>query len=330
MSSVEALAAHASQHASRAADSERQQASGPERAQRKSTAGYVFWGGWLGIYGLAFCAATGIHSYYTSTLAPPVAALAGAAFIAAARGRTWQLPALVALTAGWAFFASRETPHYQPWLRWFVVAAAVVAIALVPWARVARNRTLGVLSAVAVATAALAAPAVWATSVLTRKGDMMGSVAASAGPPQSMFGGRKFSAAVNKEIQHGIHDFEHGPDPRVVTFLKRNRDGRPYAAAIDGSMAAAPYLADNLPVLPMGGFTSDAPAPTVQGLANLVHTGQLRYVVVSQLRMGGRSLAAQDRDAWVADHCHGVPGLATGTARAKDKTNSPTGVFDCS
>jgi hypothetical protein len=182
---------------------------------------------------------------------------------------------------------------------------------------------LGAFSAVAVTTAALAAPAVWAASVLTRRGDMMGSVAASAGPPQAMFGGRKSSAAVTDEIQHGIRDFGHGPDPRVIRFLKHNRDGRTYAAAIDGSMAAASYLADNVPVLPMGGFTSDAPAPTAQGLAQLVHTGKVRYVLVTGLRMGGRSVAAKDRDAWVTGHCHSIPGFAPGTGKA-------AGVFDCS
>ncbi|MEY9858029.1 4-amino-4-deoxy-L-arabinose transferase-like glycosyltransferase [Catenulispora sp. GAS73] len=319
-----------------------------DRARQKALAGYLLWGGWLGIYGLAFCAATGIHSYYTSTLAPPVAALAGAAFIAAARGRAWQLPALVAVTGGWAFFASRETPHYQPWLRWFVLAAAVLAIALTPWARISRNRAVGALSALAVATAALAAPAVWASSVLTRRGDMMGSVAASAGPPQSMFGGRKTSAAVNDEIERGLRDFGQGPDPQVLRFLEHNRGGRPYAAAVDGSMAAATYLAHNVPVLPMGGFTSDAPAPTAQGLAALVRTGQVRYVVVTGMRMGGRSTAAKDRDSWVTGHCHGVPGLVsvsvprststsaststtstTSTAHAA-KAAAPSGVFDCS
>jgi 4-amino-4-deoxy-L-arabinose transferase-like glycosyltransferase len=283
------------------------------RLRRKTLAGYLFWGGWLGIYGLAFCAATGIHSYYTSTLAPPVAALAGAGFATAARGRTWRLPVLVAVTAGWAFLASRETPHYQPWLRWFVVGVAVVAVALLPWARIAQDRALRTVSAAAVAIAVLAAPAVWTSSVLTRRADTMGSVMASAGPPQSMFAGRRSSAAANDEIEHGMRDLERGPDPRLIRFLQRNRDGRPYAAAVDGSMAAATYLSHNVPVLPMGGFTSDAPAPTVNGLAALVHAGRLRYVVLTGLRLGGHSVAAKGRDAWVTDHCHALPGIASGS-----------------
>jgi 4-amino-4-deoxy-L-arabinose transferase-like glycosyltransferase len=293
------------------------------RARQKTRAGYLFWGGWLGVYGLAFCAATGIHSYYTTTLAPPVVALAGAGFVAAARGRTWRLPALVAVTAGWAFLASRETPHYQPWLRWFVVAVAVVAVALLPWARIAPSRGLRSVSAVAVAMAVLAAPAVWTSSVLTRRGDVMGSVLASAGPPQPMFAGRRYSAATTAEnaaIEHGMRDFERGPDPALMRFLQGNRGGRLYAAAVDGSMAAATYLAHDIPVLPMGGFTSDAPAPTVTDLAALVHAGRLRYVVLTGLRMGGHSVAAKDRDAWVTDHCHTVSGIARG---------SQNRLFDC-
>ncbi|MFL6112463.1 MAG: ArnT family glycosyltransferase [Catenulispora sp.] len=276
--------------------------------------GYLFWGAWLAIYALAFCTATGIHSYYTSTLAPPVAALAGAGFVAAARGRAWRLPALIALTAAWAFLASRETPHYQPWLRWFVLIAAILAIALLPWARLAQSRALRLTTAVTVATAVLAAPAVWATSVLTRHGTSMGSVLASAGPPQNMFGGRHAGA----EVEHDMRDFERGPDPRLIRFLSRGRGTRPYAAAVDGSMAAASFLAKDLPVLPIGGFTSDAPAPTVQALADLVQAGKVRYVVLTGLRMSGRGAAATAREGWVAAHCRGVPGFAS---RAK--------VFDC-
>jgi hypothetical protein len=148
-----------------------------------------------------------------------------------------------------------------------------------------------------------------------------------------MFGGRKYSAAVNDEIAHSARDFGRGPDPRVIGFLKHNRGGRPYAAAVDGSMAAAGYLADNLPVLPMGGFTSDAPAPTVQSLAELVHAGKVRYVVVNGMRMGGRSVAAKDRDAWVTGHCRSVPGLVTDStprsASPAGKAAAPSGVFDC-
>ena len=104
-------------------------------------------------------------------------------------------------------------------------------------------------------------------------------------------------------------------------------------------MAAAAYLANNIPVLPMGGFTSDAPAPTVQGLAALVRTGKVRYVVVTGLRVGGRSVVAKDRDAWVAGHCRSVPALVTtslprslsaGARSATTRSAAPTGVFDCS
>ena len=45
------------------ARSDQQNEIGAISAQRKTTAGYLFWGGWLGIYTLAFCTATGIHSY---------------------------------------------------------------------------------------------------------------------------------------------------------------------------------------------------------------------------------------------------------------------------
>ncbi|MFD0632653.1 hypothetical protein ACFQ9X_14675 [Catenulispora yoronensis] len=141
----------------------------------------------------------------------------------------------------------------------------------------------------------------------------MGSVMASAGPPQAMFAGRHTARGLAGELKEGMRAFERGPDSRLVGFLRRHRDARPYAAAIDGSMAAAGYLAKGLPVLPMGGFTSDAPAPTVGGLAGMVRSGELRYVIVAGQLMGKSGPQAVARDKWVSDNCHLVPGFVGGS-----------------
>jgi hypothetical protein len=133
---------------------------------------------------------------------------------------------------------------------------------------------------------------------------------ASAGPPQDMFAGGHGSRAVTAEIAQGMRSFERGPDARLISFLRHRRGDRPYAAAVYGSMAAAAYLAKGLDVLPMGGFTGDAPAPTVGGLAGLVRGGELRYVVLTGWRMGRSGPQATARDAWVAGHCRLVPGFA--------------------
>ena len=311
------------------ADSQLAETPSVATSARLELAGWLFWGGWLAVYAAAFITASGIHSYYTSSLAPAIAALAGAGLARALQGARWQLPVMVLATGGWAFAASHETPHYQPWLRWTVVLAAVAAAVLLLWSRMVP--ALQKTTALVAATALFAAPAVWASSVLFQKPSAMGSVAAAAGPPQNMFGGGRhgrqrsavpamFGGLTSDELVEGLKRLGRGADPAVSRFLASHQGSDRFAAAVEGSMAAASYLARNLPVLPMGGFTGDAPAPTPAGLAAMVDRGIVRYAVVGGNRHSDAKPDA--RTQWVTANCRAVPGLGTGDLMA-------TTVYDC-
>jgi 4-amino-4-deoxy-L-arabinose transferase-like glycosyltransferase len=101
--------------------------------------GWLFWGGWFAVYSAAFCLASGIHPYYTTSLAPAIAAMAGTGLASAAR--MWLrrergallLPLMVLTTGIWAFAASHETPRFQVWLRWSVLDAAIITATLLAW-----------------------------------------------------------------------------------------------------------------------------------------------------------------------------------------------------
>jgi 4-amino-4-deoxy-L-arabinose transferase-like glycosyltransferase len=167
-------------------------------------AGWLFWGGWFAVYSVAFCLASGIHPYYTTSLAPAIAALAGTGLYRAAR--TWVhrergallLPVMVLATGLWAFAASHETPHFDAWLRWSVLDAAALTAGLLAWSTLrgsgsgserARQRVrLLKLIAVPTAFALLGAPAAWAASVLVQHHTNGGGASAAAGPVQA-FGG---------------------------------------------------------------------------------------------------------------------------------------------
>jgi hypothetical protein len=284
-------------------------------------AGWLFWGGWFAVYAAAFCTASGIHSYYTSSLTPPIAAMTGAGVAATLCGRRWQLSTMVLVTGAWAFAASRETPHYQPWLRWTVVACAVLAVALLAWSRLAVP--LRPAAGFAVAAALFAAPAVWTASVLTQHPDAMGTITAAAGPPQSMFGERGLDGVSNAEIEEGLRAFGRGPDPALTRYLAAHQGTDRYAAVVDGSMSAASYLAKGVKVLPMGGFTGAAPAPTAAGLAALVGDGSVRYAVLGGMRMSATK-RVDARDEWVKAHCRAVPGIGGG-----EPMPMPTALYDC-
>ncbi|MEV4679110.1 glycosyltransferase family 39 protein [Actinomadura sp. NPDC049382] len=136
-------------------------------------AALILWGGWLAVHYTVFSFAQGtFHPYYTTAMAPAVAALtgAGAVLLAGAYRRSaawaWVLPAGIAATGAWAFLLLDRTPDWHPWLRWAIAAATVLAVAallagrLIPRAG-ARATTAGLVLA---AAAGLAGPGAYAVS----------------------------------------------------------------------------------------------------------------------------------------------------------------------
>jgi len=159
-------------------------------------ASVLLWGGWLLLEFLVLSFQQGIqHSYYTSAMAPPIAALTGigaVAFYQAYRRRSvpagerasgepprgragWglMLPLAISVTGLWSFVLLRRTPSWNPWLSWTILGATVVAVlALVSgWLRgravpAGRGRLLAV-AGVAGLIAVLAGPAAYAVTPLS-------------------------------------------------------------------------------------------------------------------------------------------------------------------
>ncbi len=159
-------------------------------------AGWFAWGGWLLITALVFSYAQGIwHPYYTTMLAPAIAAISAAGlarFWRAYRGDggvEWLLlPAAVALTATWAFVLASRDPSWQGWARWAVLAAGVVAVAALLAARLAeaRRAVLSRVSLVLGLLTLLLVPAVWSTATAAT-GENLGAMPAAG--PSGGFGG---------------------------------------------------------------------------------------------------------------------------------------------
>ena len=98
-------------------------------------ASVMLWGGWLLLEFFVLSFQQGIqHSYYTSAMAPPIAALTGigavAFYQAYRRSGRWSLvlALAIALTGAWAFVLLRRTPGWNAWLPWTVAGATAVAV----------------------------------------------------------------------------------------------------------------------------------------------------------------------------------------------------------
>ncbi|WP_443042122.1 glycosyltransferase family 39 protein [Streptomyces sp. B21-105] len=157
-------------------------------------AALVMWGGWLVLHYLTFALAEGtMHPYYTTALAPGIAALCGGGGVLlwrAFRGGdarwSWVLPAGLAVTGVWAIVLLRRATGWNTWL-WpavgVVMVLALVGLLVLRSANSGtRFRLLGV-SVAAALVAALAGPTAYAASpAFGSSGGMMGGTNPTAGP----------------------------------------------------------------------------------------------------------------------------------------------------
>ncbi|MGW5260509.1 glycosyltransferase family 39 protein [Microbispora sp. NPDC004025] len=184
---------------------------GPEPAQGTAgnavRASLLVWGGWLVVHYAVFSFSSGtFHPYYSTAMAPAIAALSGIGGVlmwrAARVSAVWRLvlAAAVAVTGAWSFVVLRRTPDFVPWLAWAVAGATAVAVltlAVTARASTAPERGApagrgGWLAArvtaaalAAAVTAGLAGPAAYA---LTPLGSAVNGTNPTAGPSQGRGG----------------------------------------------------------------------------------------------------------------------------------------------
>jgi hypothetical protein len=187
----------------------------------------------------------------------------------------------------------------------------------------ARLATVGLAVGVA---AMLAAPGVWAASVLdTRYGGT--ALNASAGPAGAM-GGGAFIGVIRGPVSTPAQPVEAGAggggfgrhragqgfpggrgggglggpggieatatitlspaEQRVYDYVSAHRDGAGYLMAVGSWDTAAPYIvATGQEVMPMGGFSGTVPEPALAEVQDLVRTGQLRFFLVADTGAAG-------------------------------------------
>lgn len=164
-------------------------------------AALVLWGGWTVLHYLTFALAEGtMHPYYTTALAPGIAALCGGGGVLllrafrADRRWVWVLPSALGVTAVWAAVLLRRASGWNTWL-WpavlVVMALAVVGLFVFRSGASGLRLRLLAVSVAAAVVAAVAGPAAYAWSVPSSgAGGGMSGTNPTAGPTTgSGFGG---------------------------------------------------------------------------------------------------------------------------------------------
>ncbi|MFI9836037.1 ArnT family glycosyltransferase [Nonomuraea sp. NPDC051941] len=315
------------------------------RIEGPSGAAWLVWGGWLVVHYVVFSFSSGtFHPYYTTAMAPAVAALCGLGGVAMwqeyRRSRTWAwvLPLAVALTGGWSFVVLRRTPDWAPWLAWVVLGATLAAVVVLVLARVRAQVTVRIaaLALAATVVAGLAGPAAYAVTPL---GSQVNGTNPTAGPnagqmgfgrmggqfPGGQFPGRDFPGQTsNGQLPTGQDAGDGtartgragfmgggpggGMSDSMVKYLLANQGKATWLVAVNSAMQASPtILSTGRPVLAMGGFTGSDAAMTVDRLKELTSSGQLRYVLSGGDR-GGPGRGNTEVTTWVQQNCKAVDG----------------------
>ncbi|MFF0011299.1 ArnT family glycosyltransferase [Streptomyces sp. NPDC005374] len=157
--------------------------------------GWLLWGSWLIVCAVVFSTQKGIfHPYYTTQLAPAIAALCGGMLAALIRvhraGLSWAPwvgAAAVTVTVVWSVVLIRRTPDWNGWLIWPVLLIGCAAIALLLARRGGRLLLAGAVAAV---VSMLVVPGAWAASSPASSSSSREGSNPTAGPKtSSMFGG---------------------------------------------------------------------------------------------------------------------------------------------
>jgi 4-amino-4-deoxy-L-arabinose transferase-like glycosyltransferase len=276
-------------------------------------AAVLLWGGWLLVTAVVFSFAQGIlHPYYTVALAPAIAALVGIG--ASGLWRHRGLPAAAgvlsgatALTAIWSFVLLDRDSAWQPWLRYAVLVAGLLAAGLLMFADLARR--FAVFGAGLAVVAALAGPAAY--TVATAAVPHTGAIP-SAGPGQTGFGGGfrggggGFGGPGGGGGPAGILGAST-PGQSLVKLLSANASHYTWVAAAVGSNSASGYqLATGDPVMAVGGFNGTDPAPTLAQFEQDVAQGKIHYFIggagATGLAGGSGSQDSAQIAAWVSSH----------------------------
>ncbi len=240
--------------------------------------------GWVLLYGGVFSIAQGIyHSYYTSAMAPAVAALVGAGSVgltkAVQRHRPWlmALAALVGVTLWTQLQIAGRTPDFYGWIRPLTIAMALAGIALAVALAARRLPRPNVAGGVVLSMAGLLLiPGAWSASEMAQPA--LNATLPQAGPHQGASG-----------VTFGSAAFDSGTASLAAWLKAQNDTGLTWDLVVSNAQNGSQLIAQyGIPVMAIGGFLGRDNSITLQGFADKIASGQVRYVLTSGGFGGGR------------------------------------------
>lgn len=252
----------------------------------------------------------GFHSYYSSSLAPPLAlcvGIGGCVLLSGAKtvlGRIWTTAALVAsfifANAIW-----RISDAFPEWLGTAILSAGLLLAAASavrpPWPWLERSTVAMTIGALLIGPICC--------SLQTVGSPQSGSNPLSGGISRNPNTLSRFLDGVKKAEPAWAYGIAIGNSPGQAILEKlQNAPSRcTWAAATYPAQTAARFqLASNRPIMPLGGFAAVDPSPTLNQFRDWVAAGQICYLVEQpeQLKVPGNSQELTAIQNWVAATFH--------------------------
>lgn len=255
---------------------------------------------WFATFAAMFSVVAGMHQFYTSALAIPMAAIVGTAFAEARRqNKAWMQLALIGLTVTVAVAISLTYSFYLPWLAWVQLLVGILAaVAVIVSDDMKLTKTWWV--ALLAGASMLLTPIVWTidtinhTNAINPVAGNSNAMGGGMGGPGGIPGGSSSRGQMPGgqgplSQGAGMPGMGGGASTALITYLQANRGSADYLVATYGAQSAASLITTTgESVLPIGGFDGSDPYPSLDAFTKLVADGKLRFVLGSgQGGMGG-------------------------------------------
>jgi 4-amino-4-deoxy-L-arabinose transferase-like glycosyltransferase len=316
----------------------------------------VLWGTWLISLLMFFSVAGDWDPHYLAMLAPAVAALVGAGVVAlwddyrSPGWRGWLLPLTLVSSASLRLHILVHHPVWSRWLAPTIVVLCLAAAASLVVARLTpRLRISGYpLAAISFGVGSLfLAPSIWVAFTVWYGAETR---VPTAGPQ-----------AEASELSSKFRSDGSEVDS-LVDYLEANQGDATYlVAAIDSGVASPIILNTEEPVIAFGGFEGRDRVFSIEGFADLVHQGTVRYFMIRErdidhapqsgtvrrhLELGGQvprleqlprlkahlkalaDIHERKQVRWITDNCEQVPKEPWQSSTSKTSTSTVL-LYDC-
>lgn len=274
----------------------------------------LFYTLWFVTFFSMFSAVAGIHQFYTSSLALPVAVItAGAVALAVREIKHWHIVVLLNVAGLSALYFASLNGGYMKWASYLQVAVIVVVVGAI---FTESSKLRRYFLPVAILAGLVFTPAAWAFDARNHT-NSINPIAGNADAMGGGFGGRGMGGPGGNFRPPGAPPqggnfsgggfgggFGQQDNSATIEYLTANRDGAKFLLVTFGAQSAASYITSTGEnVLPIGGFDGQDPTPTLKKFKELVAAGDIKYVLSeSQDGRGGQVANTEIKD-WVSANC---------------------------